>query len=100
MAKRLVAGKEFVKWLENAGIIPERTSRVVIDAACDDVIHIYVAMHADESLISVKPPFAQNVEVRVIGSMAERPVSKLYRTGQRIDDEWFETIEESARESD
>ena len=74
MAKRLIAGKEFVKWLEDAGIVPERTSRVVIDAACDGVVHIYVAMYGDESLISVKPPPALDVEVMVVGRTSEEGV--------------------------
>lgn len=107
MATRRIAGKEFLGWLRNAGIIPERTSRVVIDAGADGAVLMYITMYGDESLLSVKPPPALGVEIKVVGPASKEGIlstlrlagmpatSKPYKLALRVDDEWVEAAEDT-----
>jgi len=53
-----IPGKEFIKWLEDAGIIADgaRVARVVIDARAMRPIMVYVEMLGSDKMISVAPP--------------------------------------------
>ena len=62
---RLVHGKQFLAWLSDNGIVPERTRRVVIDAAVNAAVMVYTEQFGDERLIDVRL-LDPGVEVRVI----------------------------------
>jgi hypothetical protein len=46
----------FLDWLKGAGIIPERTRRVVIEATVNELVKIYIEQVGTDELISVEPP--------------------------------------------
>ncbi len=54
-APRLIAGKKFLQALADAGIIrtEDHIRRVIIDAAVDTAVSIYVERYGDERLLSV-----------------------------------------------
>lgn len=51
-----IHGQQFLDWLKAADIIPARTSRVVIEASCRDVVRIYCEQFGTEEMISIEPP--------------------------------------------
>ena len=50
----LVGGRSFLGRLVELGIIPSLTRRVVIEAAVDDVVMIYVQQYGDARLLGVE----------------------------------------------
>lgn len=62
----MIHSKEFIAYLENLGVIPHRTRRVIIDAdANKTIIKVYVEMYGDEGILKLEGlPFSEfNVEV-------------------------------------
>ncbi len=51
-----IHGKAFIEWLRAGGIIPDRTTRVVIEASVTDAVRVYVEQYGQDGLISVEPP--------------------------------------------
>lgn len=47
----LLHGKDFLAWLEEQGIIPDRTQRVVIDAAVNEPVRVYVQQIGQAGLL-------------------------------------------------
>lgn len=66
--RRHIHGRAFLEWPDAAGIIPSKTTRVVIEASINDAVRIYVEQYGDEGLISVEPPpELRGAEIKIIG---------------------------------
>ena len=63
---RIVTGKEFLQKLLDLGIIPLNTRRVVIDAARDDLVMVYVEQLGTERLLSVTPTL-EGIKIQIVG---------------------------------
>lgn len=55
---RVVIGRDFLSWLAKAGIVPELTRRVVIEASVGDAVRIYAELYGSGEMLSVEPPDA------------------------------------------
>lgn len=57
MATRIARGRDFLDWLAAAGIVPKDAPvrRVVIEAAVDTPILIYVELYGTDKMIRVTP---------------------------------------------
>ena len=63
-------GKDFLDWLIAAGIVPKDAPvrRVVIDAACDTPIFVYVELYGTDKMIQVIPPSVlEGAKVVILG---------------------------------
>jgi len=53
---KFIIADEYLQNLVNAGIIPEETGRVVIDARAGNPVYIYVMQYGTEELLRVGMP--------------------------------------------
>lgn len=60
-------GRAFLDWLKAAGLVPERTRRVVIEASVDSVVLIHAELHGQAEMIMVNPVTVLGTNVKVIG---------------------------------
>ena len=68
MADRLIHGKQFLNWLKAAGVVPERTIRVVIEASVRGAVCIYAELYGSEGMVEVDPPeMLRGAEVVMVG---------------------------------
>lgn len=68
---KIIAGHEWIMHvLQNMGIDSSKVRRVVIDAACDAPIVMYIERYGDERLLSVRAPESGEVVVSVSGEAA------------------------------
>lgn len=51
----LITGGSFLEHLCELGIIPRTSKRIVIEAAVDSAVTIYVEQYGDKRLLSVRP---------------------------------------------
>lgn len=70
MATRYAHGQDFLDWLVTAGIVPKDAPvrRVVIDAAANDLIVVYVELYGTDKMIEVTPPaMLVGAKVEILG---------------------------------
>jgi len=63
---RIVTGKEFLQKLLDLDVIPLDTRRVVIDAAWNDLVMVYVEQLGTERLLSVTPTL-EGIKIQIVG---------------------------------
>jgi len=63
---RIITGKEFLKKLDDLGIVPFDTRRVVIDAVWDDVVIVYVEQLGTERLLEVTTTL-EGIKIQIVG---------------------------------
>lgn len=65
----IIDGDAFLQWLSGAGIIPNTTRRVVIDACVGEALMLYIEQYGTKSFIDLEPPAAliNAVQVSVLG---------------------------------
>ena len=61
----ILLARHFLRALEDAGIIPKETQRVVIDAALNDVIMVYVMQLGTEQLLQVTPSL-EGIKIEIV----------------------------------
>lgn len=61
----IVTSQGFIEWLEAAGVIPNKTRRVIIDAQVGDVVMLYVEMYASNKMLDFTPAEAGMLGARV-----------------------------------
>lgn len=64
MAK--IHGPAFLGWLESFGIVPKNTRRVVIDAAHDRAVMIYIEAYGTSEMIEAEPPPELRTNVTIL----------------------------------
>ena len=69
----VISGNVFLMHLEELGILREGspTQRVIIDAAYDRPIYVYIQDVGTERLLEMKPPDVSGMEVIVVGDESE-----------------------------
>lgn len=57
MVQRYARGRDMLDWIVAAGLVPENAPvrRVVIDAACDAPIFVYIELYGTDKMIRVIP---------------------------------------------
>ena len=63
---RIITGKEFLQKLLDLDVIPLDTRRVVIDAAWNDLVMVYVEQLGTERLLSVTPTL-EGIKIQIVG---------------------------------
>ena len=56
MTKITGRDKRVADWLEKIGIVPNMTSRVVIDIPANGAVRVYIEQFGDSSMFEVEPP--------------------------------------------
>lgn len=68
----IISGLTFLDWLYEQGVIPEQTQRVIIDAAYDDAVIIYIQAIGDDRLMEEGNPLPMlDVKFAELGEVAQ-----------------------------
>ena len=94
MARPLIA-KALLDWLKRAGLIPDRTKSILIEAECGGLVRIVATINGDRDMIEVDPPSAlRDATVTVIEGLKES-IEVIRLGGKR----GYETMEIPIKES-
>lgn len=67
---RIAHGRELLAWIVAAGLVPKDAPvrRVVIDAACDTPIFVYVELYGSDKMIQLTCPEAlRGAKIEILG---------------------------------
>lgn len=76
----VIHGNAFLDWLKRAGLVPERTQRVVIEADYRSVVTIHAVLLGDSAMLEVDPVAVLGTNVRVVTADPDKPPAKAIGT--------------------
>jgi hypothetical protein len=68
---QVILGRDLLGALVEAGIIPNETYRVVIDATVNDPVVLYVMQYGTEELLKVIPSL-EGIKIEIVGQQVQQ----------------------------